>query len=169
MTGILFNHESPRRGETFVTRKVTRAVAHIVAGRQDTLYLGNLDAERDWGHARDYVQAMWQMLQQEDPEDYVIGTGESHSVRELCETAFAHVGLDWESFVEIDPRYYRPTEVERLRADPSNAASQLGWKPRVTFMELVHEMVESDLRDLGLDLDAARAIVAEKFGSGQRS
>jgi hypothetical protein len=145
VTGILFNHESPRRGETFVTRKITRAVAAIVAGQQDTLYLGNLDAIRDWGHARDYVEAMWLMLQQDEPRDYVIGMGESHSVREFCELAFGYVGLDWEPFVEVDPAYYRPTEVENLHADPSRAMAELGWKPKTTFRELVEEMVEADL------------------------
>ncbi|MDP8931158.1 MAG: GDP-mannose 4,6-dehydratase [Actinomycetota bacterium] len=168
VTGILFNHESPRRGETFVTRKVTRAVARIVAGTQDKVYLGNLDAERDWGHARDYVEAMWMMLQCHNPRDYVIGTGEAHTVRELCRTAFGHVGLDWEPFVGIDPRYYRPTEVERLQADPTRALSELGWKPRVTLKELVEEMVEADLADVDLDIDGARARVAERFPDSAR-
>ena len=162
-TGILFNHESPRRGETFVTRKITRAVAAIVAGVQDTLYLGNLDARRDWGHARDYVEAMWLMLQQDEPCDYVVGTGEAHSVREFAERAFAYVGLDWEPFVAIDPHYFRPTEVEHLHADPSRAMTELGWKPRTTFTELVEEMVEADLAEHELSLDAARARVAEVF------
>lgn len=168
VTGILFNHESPRRGETFVTRKITRAIAHIISGKQNELFLGNLDAERDWGHARDYVEAMWLMLQQDEPVDYVIGTGESHTVREFCELAFAHVGLDWEAFVRIDPRYFRPTEVERLRAEPSRAMEEIGWKPTATFQELVHEMVESDLQSVGLDLVGARARVAEQSGDGQR-
>lgn len=163
VTGILNNHESPRRGETFVTRKVTRAVARIVAGEQDKVFLGNLDAERDWGHARDYVEAMWLMLQQDEPRDYVIGTGEAHSVRELCETAFRHVGLHWEPFVAIDPRYYRPTEVEKLCADPSRAVGELGWKPRTTFDELIHEMVEADLAAHGMDLSGAHGRVAERF------
>jgi GDPmannose 4,6-dehydratase len=163
VTGILFNHESPRRGETFVTRKITRAVAAIVAGEQETLYLGNLDAERDWGHARDYVEGMWLMLQQDEPRDYVLGTGEAHSVRAFAEEAFAHVGLDWSVYVDIDPRYFRPTEVEHLRADPSRAAEELGWKPSVTFSELVEEMVEADLASFGLDIDGARARVAERF------
>jgi GDPmannose 4,6-dehydratase len=166
--GILFNHEGPRRGETFVTRKITRAVANIVAGRQQELFLGNLDAMRDWGHARDYVEAMWLMLQQDTPRDYVIGTGETHSVRTFVARAFAHVGLDWEAFVRIDPAYFRPTEVEHLHADPSRAREELGWKPRVTFDELVSEMVEADLDDRGLDIDAARAVVAERFGDDQR-
>jgi GDPmannose 4,6-dehydratase len=168
VTGILFNHESPRRGETFVTRKITRAVAAIVAGEQHTLFLGNLDAIRDWGHARDYVEAMWLMLQQDEPRDYVIGMGESHSVREFCEAAFRYVGLDWEPFVEVDPAYYRPTEVENLHSDPSRALAELGWKPRTTFRELVEEMVESDLGVHGLSLDEARARVAERFSENQR-
>ena len=160
VTGIMFNHESPRRGETFVTRKVTRAVAAIVAGEQDTLYLGNLDARRDWGHARDYVEAMWMMLQADEPQDYVIGTGESHAVRDMVELAFGHVGLDWEPYVRIDPAYFRPTEVEHLHADPSRAFNELGWKPRTSFQELVEDMVEADLAAHGLTLDAARSRVA---------
>lgn len=168
VTGILFNHESPRRGETFVTRKITRAVAAIVAGAQDTLYLGNLDALRDWGHARDYVEAMWLMLQQDKPQDYVCGTGESHSVREFCELAFAHVGLDWGPFVTIDPAYYRPTEVEHLHADPSQITTDLGWRPRTGFNELIEEMVEADLAARGLSLDDARGRVIERFGEKQR-
>lgn len=162
VTGILFNHESPRRGETFVTRKITRAVARIVAGRQERLYLGNLDAMRDWGHARDYVQAMWMMLQQDRPFDYVVGTGETWSVRQFCQLAFAHVGLRWDSFVEIDPQYFRPTEVEHLRADPSRAAADLGWKPLVSFQELVREMVAADLDQLGLTIEEARALARER-------
>lgn len=160
VTGILFNHEGERRGETFVTRKITRAVADIVAGHQEKLYLGNLDAVRDWGHARDYVEAIYLMMQQDEPRDYVIGTGEAHSVREFCDLAFAHVGLDWSEFVEVDPRYYRPTEVQELRADPQTTFTELGWKPSVTFHELVTGMVESDLAATGLDLGQARAIVA---------
>jgi GDPmannose 4,6-dehydratase len=163
VTGILMNHESPRRGPTFVTRKVTTTLANILAGRTDTLYLGNLDAERDWGHARDHVRAMWMMLQQDEPDDYVVGTGEAHTVREFVDAAFSHVGLDWEPFVEIDPQYFRPTEVERLRADPSRAKAELGWVPEVTFDELVREMVEADLADVGLDIDGARALAAERF------
>jgi len=143
--GILFNHESPRRGETFVTRKVTRAASRIKLGLQQKVYLGNLDAKRDWGYAKDFVEAMWLMLQQEKPDDYVVATGESHSVRELCELAFSHVGLDYHEFVEIDPRYYRPTEVDFLLGDPSKAARQLGWKPRTTFKELIRIMMDSDL------------------------
>jgi len=143
--GILFNHESPRRGETFVTRKISRAVAHIRTGLQDALYLGNLDARRDWGFAGDFVEAMWAMLQQDNPDDYVIGTGESHSVREFAEAAFAHAGLDWRQYVKVDPRYYRPAEVNDLRADASRARRALGWQPRVGFSELVRMMVDADL------------------------
>jgi GDPmannose 4,6-dehydratase len=168
VTGILFNHESPRRGETFVTRKITRAVAAIVAGTQDALYLGNLDALRDWGHARDYVEAMWLMLQQDEPRDYVVGMGESHSVREFCELAFGHVGLDWEPFVRIDEAYYRPTEVENLHADPTRVTSELGWKPATSFRELVTEMVAADLSEQGLSLDEGRARVVERFDERQR-
>ncbi len=138
-------HNSPRRGETFVTRKVTRAVARIKLGLQEKLYLGNLEAKRDWGYAKDYVEAMWLMLQQPEGDDYVIGTGEAHSVRELCEEAFGHAGLDYRKYVEIDPRYHRPTEVDYLLADPSKAAKKLGWKPRTTFKELVRIMMEADL------------------------
>ena len=144
--GILFNHESPRRGETFVTRKVTRAASRIKLGLQKKLYLGNLEARRDWGYAKDFVEAMWLMLQQPEPGDYVIGTGESHSVRELCEEAFGHVGLDYREYVAIDPRYHRPTEVDFLLADPSKAKQKLGWTPRTAFKELVKLMMESDLR-----------------------
>ena len=144
--GILFNHESPRRGETFVTRKVTRAASRIKLGLQDKLYLGNLEARRDWGYAKDFVEAMWLMLQQEKPDDYVVATGESHTVRELCEMAFGHVGLDYRKHVDIDPRYYRPTEVDDLRGDWSKAARVLGWKPRTSFRELVRLMMESDLQ-----------------------
>jgi GDPmannose 4,6-dehydratase len=162
VNGILFNHESPRRSPTFVTRKVTRAVARIVAGLDAAVYLGNLDAERDWGHAQDYVRAMWMMLQQPEPRDYVIGTGESHTIRELCEVAFSRVGLDWERHVRIDPRYFRPVEVERLRADPSRARTELGWKPEVTFEELIAEMVDADLASHGLTLEQARA-ATERF------
>ncbi len=160
VTGILFNHESPRRGPTFVTRKITRALARIVAGMQDKLYLGNLDAKRDWGHARDYVRAMWIVLQQDKPEDYVIGTGESRSVREFLDAAFGVVGLPWEGFVEIDQNYFRPTEVEHLEADASLARSQLGWEPEVGFDQLVAEMVEADLQEVGLSLNEARERVS---------
>jgi GDPmannose 4,6-dehydratase len=149
--GILFNHESPRRGETFVTRKITRALAHIKAGKQDTLYLGNLDARRDWGYAPDYVAAMWKMLQHEHPGDYVIGTGESHSIREFLDEAFGYVDMDWTQFVKIDPRYFRPTEVDFLLADPSKAIQELSWEPRVCFKDLVRIMVDADLEKLGLE------------------
>jgi GDPmannose 4,6-dehydratase len=144
-SGILFNHESPRRGETFVTRKVTHAAARIRRGLQDKLYLGNLDARRDWGFAGDYVDAMWRMLQADEPRDYVIATGESHSVRELLDEAFGYLGLDWQRYVEIDRRYLRPTEVDELRGDASLATSKLDWKPRVRFRELVQKMVDADL------------------------
>ena len=144
--GILFNHESPRRGETFVTRKITRAVAHIVTGLQDKLYLGNLDAKRDWGYAREYVEAMWLMLQQAKPDDYVVATGETHSVREFLEAAFAHAGLDWRKHVEIDPNYYRPTEVDLLVGDASKAKKQLGWEPKTKFNDLVKLMVDADMQ-----------------------
>jgi GDPmannose 4,6-dehydratase len=143
--GILFNHESERRGETFVTRKVTRAASRIKLGLQKKVYLGNLDAKRDWGYAKDYVEAMWLMLQQPEGDDYVVGTGESHSVRELCELAFSHVGLDYRQHVEVDPRYYRPTEVDFLLADGSKAARKLGWRPRTSFAELVRLMMDADV------------------------
>ncbi len=143
--GILFNHESPRRGESFVTRKVTRAAARIKEGLEQKLYLGNLDAKRDWGFAGDYVEAMWLMLAQEKPDDYVIATGETHSVRDFVERAFAEVGLDWRDHVEIDRRYMRPSEVDVLQGDASKARARLGWKPRVTFDGLVRMMVEHDL------------------------
>ena len=146
--GILFNHESERRGETFVTRKVTRAAASIKLGLQEKLFLGNLDAKRDWGHAKDYVRAMWMMLQQDEPDDYVIATGETHSVRELLDEAFSHLGLDWQQFVEVDPRYFRPAEVDLLIGDPTKAKTKLGWQPQVTFKELVRIMTEADLADL---------------------
>ena len=143
--GILFNHESERRGETFVTRKITRAVGRIKYGLQKKLYLGNLDAKRDWGFAGDYVEAMWLMLQQATPDDYVIATGEAHSVREFLEAAFARVELDWRDYVEIDPRYFRPTEVDHLLGDASKARQHLGWQPRVSFPALVARMVDHDL------------------------
>lgn len=147
--GILFNHESPRRGETFVTRKITRAIARIVTGKQKKLYMGNLDAKRDWGYAKDYVKAMWLMLQQEKPDDYVIATGETHSVQEFLDLAFGYVNLDWQKYVEFDERYLRPAEVELLIGDPSKARQKLGWEPTVTFKELVALMVEADLQALG--------------------
>jgi len=144
--GILFNHESPRRGETFVTRKITRAIAKILAKKQDSLYLGNLDAKRDWGFAPEYTELMWKMLQEDKPEDFVIGTGETHSVREFLEEAFSYVDLDWEKHVKIDPKYFRPTEVEELVAEPSKAKKLLGWKPKLTFKGLVKIMVDADMR-----------------------
>ena len=161
--GILFNHESPRRGETFVTRKITRAVGRIKLGLQKKLYLGNLDSMRDWGFAGDYVEAMWLMLQQPKPDDYVIATGKMISVRTFCERAFAQLGLNYKDFVEIDPKYFRPTEVEQLQGDASKANKQLGWKPKVEVEELARMMVESDfemarrektLRDAGHNLSS---------------
>lgn len=146
--GILFNHESPRRGETFVTRKVTRAAASIKLGLQDKLFLGNLEAKRDWGFAGDYVEAMWLMLQQDEPDDYVIATGETHSVRDLLDEAFGYLGLDWQAHVEIDPRYFRPAEVDLLIGDASKARRKLGWQPRVSFRELVRMMVDEDMRSV---------------------
>src|SRR5438132_2933562 len=143
--GILFNHESPRRGETFVTRKITRAVAHIKAGLQDKLYLGNLDAKRDWGYAKDYVEAIWLMVQRDRPDDYVIATGETHSVREFLDEAVSYVGLDWQGYVEIDPWYYRPAEVDLLVGDASKARRELSWEPKVKFKELVRLMVDADM------------------------
>jgi GDPmannose 4,6-dehydratase len=145
-SGILFNHESPRRGETFVTRKITRAVAHIKHGLQQKLYLGNLDARRDWGYAPDYVRAMWLMLQQDIPDDFAIGTGEAHTVREFVELAFTHADLDWRDYVEVDARYFRPAEVDYLCADASKARRVLGWEPTVTFQELVRIMVGEDMK-----------------------
>ena len=147
-SGILFNHESPRRGETFVTRKITRAVARIKYGVQQKLFLGNLDARRDWGYAPDYVRAMWLMLQQDEPDDYVVGTGEAHTVREFVELAFSFAGLDWQEFVEVDPRYFRPAEVDYLCADPAKARERLGWEPTVALTDLVHIMVEADITEL---------------------
>jgi GDPmannose 4,6-dehydratase len=154
--GILFNHESPRRGETFVTRKITRAIAKIVAKKQDKLFLGNLDSKRDWGYAKDYVEAMWLMLQQDQPDDYVVATGETHSIKEFLDEAFNYVNLTWENYVEFDARYLRPAEVELLIGDPSKAQQKLGWKPSVTFKELVHLMVDADLQALGLPSPSGR-------------
>lgn len=147
-SGILFNHESPRRGETFVTRKITKAVANIQAGLQDKLYLGNMDAKRDWGYAKEYVEAMWLMLQQDKADDYVIATNETHTVKEFVEHAFDHAGLDWKKYVEIDKRYIRPAEVDLLIGDASKAKKQLNWEPKVTFEELVKIMVDSDIAEL---------------------
>jgi GDPmannose 4,6-dehydratase len=145
VSGILFNHESPRRGIEFVTRKVTDGVARIKLGLSQEIRLGNLDARRDWGFAGDYVEAMWLMLQQPQPQDYVIGTGQTHSVRELVEAAFGHVGLDWRKYVKTDPKFVRPAEVDVLQADPSKARRELGWSPKVSFSELVGMMVEADM------------------------
>lgn len=153
VSGILFNHESPRRGLEFVTRKVSYGVAKIKLGLAKELRLGNLDARRDWGFAGDYVRAMWRMLQQPAPDDYVVGTGETHSVRELCEIAFAHVGLDWRDYVVQDPRYMRPAEVDLLVADPSKARRVLGWEPTVSFEELVKMMVDADLKLLQEEME----------------
>jgi len=150
-SGILFNHESPRRGENFATRKVTRGIAQILAGKTDKLRMGNLDAKRDWGHARDYVEAMWLMLQQEKAEDFVIATGVTRSVREFVEAAFGLAGLDWKQYVVIDEAYMRPAEVHELRGDATKAAAAFGWKPKTTFAELVHEMLEQDLLLEGVD------------------
>ncbi|MCX7942916.1 MAG: GDP-mannose 4,6-dehydratase [Deltaproteobacteria bacterium] len=164
VNGILFNHESPRRGETFVTRKVTRAVARIKAGLDDSLYMGNLEARRDWGFAPEYVECMYLMLQNESPEDFVIGTGEAHSVKELLEEAFGYVNLDYRDYVKIDPRYMRPTEVECLIADARKAKMKLGWSPKITFKELVKIMVDSDMRKVGLNpIGEGERIIKEKF------
>jgi len=167
--GILFNHESPRRGETFVTRKITRAVAAILAGKQDALVLGNLDARRDWGYAPEYVEAIWQMLQQEKPDDYVIGTGEAHTVREFLEEAFTYAGLDWRKHLKISERYKRPLEVDCLIADPRKAREQLGWVPKVGFRDLVAIMVDADLEAAGLTAPGrGKAILEEKLGHWNR-
>jgi len=162
--GILFNHESPRRGETFVTRKITRALSRILAGQQQKLYLGNLDVMRDWGYAPEYVEAMWQVLQQDEPNDYVIGTGESHTVLEFVDKAFAYTGLDWRLYVEVDARYFRPTDVGFLQADASRAKQRLGWEPKVTFDELIAIMVDADLVGAGLaPIGKGRHILSTKF------
>jgi len=167
--GILFNHESPRRGETFVTRKITRALAAIMAGTQKHLYLGNLDSKRDWGYAPEYVEAMWMMLQRSQPDDFVVGTGESHTVREFLDEAFGYVGLDWHKYVEIDPRYFRPTEVDYLLADPSKANHVLGWTPKVKFHELVRIMVDADLELIDLpNPGEGKKIMDERFNSWHR-
>ncbi len=164
--GILFNHESPRRGETFVTRKITMALAKIVAGKQNKLYLGNIDAKRDWGYAKDYVEAMWLMLQQDEPDDFVIATGETWSVKDFLTEAFKLVNLDWEKYVEIDPRYFRPAEVELLIGDPSKAKQKLGWVPKTSFKELVKLMVEEDLKAEGVSgLNAGSGIQSISVGT----
>jgi GDPmannose 4,6-dehydratase len=162
--GILFNHESPRRGETFVTRKITRGIAAILGKKAQVLYLGNRDAKRDWGFSPEYVEAMWRMLQAETPDDFVIGTGETHSVREFLEAAFAYVGLDMEKYVKIDPKYFRPTEVDVLIGDAGKAKRVLGWKPRVKFSDLVKIMLDSDIRAAGLAVPGeGDAIIRKKF------
>jgi GDPmannose 4,6-dehydratase len=150
VNGILFNHESPRRGETFVTRKVSRAVAKILAGKQDSLYLGNLDAKRDWGYAPEYVEAMWMMLQSDEPQDFAIGTGKNYSVKEFVKTAFEYAGLDYKDFVKLDKRYLRPIEVDELKADPSKAANILGWKPEIYLDGLISIMVDADMESIGM-------------------
>ena len=161
-SGILFNHESPRRGETFVTRKITKAAARIKLGLQQDLYLGNLEAKRDWGYAGDYVEAMWLMLQQDQPDDYVIATGETHTVREFLEVAFGHLNLDWKQHVKIDPQYYRPTEVDLLIGDASKAKQQLQWEPRVRFQELATMMVDADLETERERLDGTKNHIRSK-------
>ncbi len=169
VNGILFNHESPRRGETFVTRKITRALAAIIAGRQDKLFLGNLDAKRDWGYAPEFVEAMHMLLQQDQPDDYVIGTGESHSVRDFLDEAFGYADLDWTRYVEIDPRYFRPTEVDYLLADPTKAKEKIGWSPKVKFYELVRIMVDADLELMGLPHPGeGKKIIKERFEGWHR-
>ena len=160
--GILFNHESPRRGETFVTRKITRAVAAIIAGKQNELYLGNLEARRDWGYAPDYVAAMWKMLQVEGPDDFVVATGEAHSVRDFLDETFGYVNLDWHDYVKIDPRYFRPNEVDYLQGDPGKARRLIGWEPRVMFKDLVRIMVDADLELIGLDSPGEGHKILEK-------
>lgn len=161
--GILFNHESPRRGESFVTRKITRSLANIVAKKADKIYLGNLDAKRDWGYTPEYIEVMWSMLQQEKPNDFVIGTGETHSVKEFLENAFAYVNLNWQEYVEIDPKYFRPTEVDDLRADITKAKKRLDWTPRVLFSDLVKIMVDYDLELIGIPSPGeGRKIIDEK-------
>lgn len=159
--GILFNHESPRRGETFVTRKITRAVARIVADKQKKIYLGNLDAKRDWGYAKDYVRAMWLMLQQDQPDDYVVATGETHSVEEFLSVAFGHVNLNWRDYVEFDPRYLRPAEVDLLIGDPTKARQKLGWEPSINFEALVKLMVEADLAAIGISHSAGNGTATD--------
>lgn len=164
--GIMFNHESPRRGETFVSRKITRAVAAILAGLQKKLYLGNLEARRDWGYAPEYVEGMWLMLQQEEPQDLVFGTGKTHSVQEFVEEAFSYVNLDWREYVVVDPRYFRPTEVPLLQAEPSEAKRRLGWAARVTFQELVRILMDADLEAAGLPVlrEGRRSVAGGELG-----
>ncbi|HWQ66603.1 MAG TPA: GDP-mannose 4,6-dehydratase [Methanospirillum sp.] len=162
--GILFNHESPRRGEIFVTRKITRGIAAILAGKEKNLYLGNLDAKRDWGFTPEYVECMWSILQQEKPDDYVIGTGETHTVKEFVDAAFSYAGLEVDKHVKIDQKYFRPTEVEALLADPSRAEKKLGWKAKIKFPELVKIMVDADLKAAGLEpIGEGYAIIEKRF------
>jgi GDPmannose 4,6-dehydratase len=164
VSGILFNHESPRRGEIFVTRKISRGIARILAGKEEFIYLGNLDPKRDWGFAPEYVEMTWQMLQSDVPEDLVIGTGEHHSVQEFLKEAFSYTGLDWKNHLRIDERYFRPTEVESLRANPARAVEKFGWKPRVGFSDLVKIMVDSDMRNQGLKpIGEGYSILEKKF------
>jgi GDPmannose 4,6-dehydratase len=164
VSGILFNHESPRRSETFITRKITYGISLILARKQRYLFLGNLESRRDWGFAPEYVEMMWKMLQQDSPEDFVIGTGESHSVREFLEEAFSYVGLDWREYVKIDPRYFRPLEVDSLRANARKARERLGWEPKVMFKDLVRIMVDADMRKMGLrPIGDGDRILKEKF------
>lgn len=169
VNGILFNHESPRRGETFVTRKITQALANIMAGNQKHLYLGNLESRRDWGYAPEYVEMMNLMLEQDQPEDYVVATGEAHSIKDFLDEAFGYVNLDWHDFVRIDPRYYRPTEVDFLEGDTTKAKQQLNWEPKIRFHELVRIMVDADLELVGLPAPGdGRKIIEEKFSGWHR-
>jgi len=162
--GILFNHESPRRGETFVTRKITRGIALILAKKQDSIYLGNLEVKRDWGYAPEYVESMWRILQHDKADDFVLGTGQSHSVREFLQEAFSYAGLDWQKYVKIDSRYFRPTEVENLVADIRKAQNQLNWQPKIGFKDLVKIMVDADMRKLGLKpIGEGDKIIKEEF------
>jgi GDPmannose 4,6-dehydratase len=162
--GILFNHESPRRGETFLTRKVTMAITNILANKQKKLFLGNLESKRDWGYAPEYVKAMWEIMQLNEPEDFVIGTGETHSVREFVEKAFSYANLDFTKYVEIDPRYFRPTETEELVADSSEARKKLGWDPKVKFFDLIKIMIDADMRKVSLEpYGEGDAILKKKF------
>lgn len=164
VSGILFNHESPRRSETFITRKITYGISMILARKQKYLFLGNLEPKRDWGFAPEYVEMMWKMLQQDSPEDFVIGTGESHSVREFLEEAFSYVGLDWREYVKIDPRYFRPTEVDNLRANADKAGERLGWEPKIMFKDLVKIMIDADMRKMGLrPIGEGDRILKDKF------
>jgi GDPmannose 4,6-dehydratase len=162
--GILFNHESPRRGETFVTRKITKAAARIFAGQQSKVFLGNLEARRDWGYAPEYVEGMWRIMQQDQPDDYVLGTGQSHTIREFLSEAFGYLDLDWKEYVDIDPRYLRPSEVNHLFADASKAHSHLDWEPKIMFKDLVRIMVDADMEALGIiHKGAGRQILSENF------